>query len=158
VSAVVTQGVPRQVPEGYVAHDRELTRAGMLRPLDGALASMRLTLVLLWCVAALVIGSVVYLSAIERARDFAVYKATGWSTLALAGGLALQSVLLSVLASAVGIGLAALLVPLFPLTFDVPTGSQVLLPVVAAGVGLAASLAGLRRAVGIEPAVAFGGQ
>ena len=103
------------------------------------------------------IGSVVYLSALERRRDFAVYKATGWSSAALAGGLAVQSVLLSVLASVVGIGLAALLVPLFPLSFEVPVTTQLLLPVVAMGVGLVASLAGLRKAVGVEPALAFGG-
>ena len=53
--------------------------------------SVRLTLYLLWVVAALVIGSVVYLSALERVRDFAVYKATGWTTRDLATGLPEQA-------------------------------------------------------------------
>jgi len=156
-SAVVTEGVPARLPDGYVGQDRETTREGMLRPIDGALASLELTLLLLWCVAGLVIGSVVYLSAIERGRDFAVYKATGWSNGTLAAGLALQSVLLSVLASAIGIALSGLLVPFFPLTFEVPTSTRLLLPAVAIAVGLVASLAGLRKAVGVEPALAFGG-
>jgi putative ABC transport system permease protein len=156
-SAVVTEGIPQGLPDGYALHDAADTRDDMLRPLAGALASLRLTSVLLWGVAGLVIGSVFYLSALERRRDFAVYKATGWSHRSLAAGLALQSVLLSVAASVVGLVLAALLVPLFPLTFEVPLSSRLLLPVVATGVGLVASLAGLRKAVGVEPALAFGG-
>lgn len=156
-SAVVTAGRPGRVPPGYVAQDRAVVREGMLRPLEGALQSLELTLILLWCVAGLVIGSVVYLSALERARDFAVHKATGWSDAALGGGLALQSLVLSVLASVVGVALAGLLVPLFPLTFEVPLAARLLLPAVAAVVGLLASLAGLRRAVAVEPGLAFGG-
>lgn len=156
-SAVVTRGVPEKVPAGYVAHSLDRTREDMLRPLEGALASLQLTLLLLWGVAAMVIGSVVYLSALERRRDFAVYKATGWSNRSLAAGLALQSVLLSLVASVVGLILSALLVPLFPLTFEVPWGTQLLLPVVASAVGLLASVVGLRKAVGVEPALAFGG-
>lgn len=156
-SAVVTRGVPDRVPPGYVVQGREATRAGMLRPIQGALQSLQLTSVLLWGVAGLVIGSVVYLSAIERARDLAVYKATGWSDRALAGGLALQAVVLALAASLLGLLLGTLLVPVFPLTFEVPVGARLLLPVVATGVGLLASLAGLRRAVRVQPALAFGG-
>jgi putative ABC transport system permease protein len=105
----------------------------------------------------MVIGSVVYLSALERRRDFAVYKATGWSTRSLAVGLASQAVLLSTTASLVGVVVAQFLLPLFPMTFEVPSLARVLLPVVGLVVGLVASAAGLRKAVGVEPALAFGG-
>lgn len=157
-TAVVTEGVPRHVPAGYEARSREDTRLSLLRPLKGAIDSLTLTLYLLWGVAALVIGSVVYLSALERGRDFAVYKATGWSTRTLAGGLALQAALLSTAAAVVGLVVAQALLPLFPLTFEVPTSARLLLPAVGLGVGLLASAAGLRRAVGVDPALAFGGQ
>jgi putative ABC transport system permease protein len=40
---------------------------------------------------------------------------------------------------------------------EISAGSYVLLPIVAVVVGLLASLAGLRRAVGVDPALAFGG-
>ena len=158
VSAVLTRGVPQRVPDGLQSRDRATTRADMLRPIEGALRSVRLTLSLLWVVAALVVGSVVYLSALERARDFAVYKATGWSNRDLAGGLALQAVLLSTGAAVLGVLAAQLLLPAFPLEFGVPPTARLLLPVVGAAVGLLASAAGLRRAVGVQPALAFGGQ
>jgi putative ABC transport system permease protein len=156
-SAIVTKGVPQTLPAGYVGRSRHETQLDLLRPLNGAIASLKLTLVLLWGVAALVIGSVVYLSALERRRDFAVYKATGWSTRSLALGLALQAVLLSTTASLLGLVVAQLLIPAFPLVFDVPMGARLLLPAVGLLVGLIASAAGLRKAVGVEPALAFGG-
>ena len=158
ISAVLTKGVPQHLPDGLQARDRDVTRGDMLRPIQGALQSVKLTLSLLWIVAALVVGSVVYLSALERVRDFAVYKATGWSSSSLAIGLALQAVLLSTGASVLGILGAQLLLPAFPLEFGVPPMARLLLPLVGAAVGLLASAAGLRRAVGVQPALAFGGQ
>ena len=157
-NAIVTEGVPTTAPRGFQVRDSDTTRRDLLRPLKGAIDSLHLTLLLLWAVAALVIGSVVYLSALERGRDFAVYKATGWSTRALAGGLALQAGVLSVGAALLGLLVAQGLLPLFPLTFDVPVLARVLLPVIGLAVGLVASAAGLRRAVGVDPALAFGGQ
>ena len=158
VTAVVTRGQPGQVPAGLDVRTREQIRQDLLRIVVGAVGALRVMLILLWCIAALVIGSVLYLSALERARDFAVYKATGWSTRTLAGGLALQAVLLSMLAAVLGIAVAQLLLPLFPLTFEVPMSARLLLPAVGLVVGLLASAAGLRRAVGVDPALAFGGQ
>ena len=158
ISAVLTEGVPTTLPAGLQARDVAQTRQDMVRPISSALRSVRLTLYLLWMVAALVIGSVIYLSALERARDFAVYKATGWSTRALAGGLALQAVLLSTGASLLGLVLAQLMLPAFPLEFGIPAADRLSLPVVGALVGLVASAVGLRRAVGVQPALAFGGQ
>jgi putative ABC transport system permease protein len=157
VSAIVTVGTPTSVPSGLAVRSTEQTRQDLLRPLSGAIASIRAMLVLLWLVAALVIGSVVYLSALERRRDFAVYKATGWSTRSLAIGLASQAVLLSTVAALVGVVVAQLLLPLFPMEFEVPPTARFLLPVVGLLVGLVASGAGLRKAVGVEPALAFGG-
>lgn len=155
-SAIVTRGLPTRLPDGLDASTRDETRLDLLRPLDGAISSIKLTQLLLWLVAALVIGSVVYLSAMERARDFAVYKATGWSTRTLATGLALQAVLLSVGASVLGIAVAHVLVPVFPIAFTIPVSSVLLLPLVGAATGLVACVTGLRRAVGVDPALAFG--
>jgi putative ABC transport system permease protein len=156
-SAIVTRGIPTSVPAGLAVRSKEQTREDLLRPLVGAISSIKAMLVLLWAVAAMVIGSVVYLSALERRRDFAVYKATGWSTRSLAIGLALQAVLLSTTASLVGVVVAQLLLPLFPMEFTIPGPARALLPVIGLAVGLLASGAGLRKAVGVEPAMAFGG-
>jgi putative ABC transport system permease protein len=47
--------------------------------------------------------------------------------------------------------------PLFPIPVVVPTSAFVLLPVIAVVIGLLASVAGMRRAVTVDPALAFGG-
>ena len=156
-SAVVTRGVPDDLPAAYVARSAEQTRQDLLRPLASAIQSIRLIELLLWVVAALVVGSVVYLSALERSGDFAVFKATGWSSRSLGAGLALQAVLLSTGAAVLGVGIAHGLVPAFPMTFTIPLSSALLLPVVGVVVGLLACIAGLRRAIGVDPALAFGG-
>jgi putative ABC transport system permease protein len=46
---------------------------------------------------------------------------------------------------------------MFPMRVDVPEGAYLLLPAVAVGIGLLASVAGLRRAISVDPALAFGG-
>jgi putative ABC transport system permease protein len=50
------------------------------------------------------------------------------------------------------------MLPAFPLEFAVPVSARLLLPAVGVAVGLLASAVGLRRAVGVQPALAFGGQ
>jgi putative ABC transport system permease protein len=111
--------------------------------------------ILLWAVAALIVGSMVYLSALERQRDFAIFKATGVSTSAILGGLAVQAVAISLVAAIIGGALAAVLAPNFPLPVAIDRTAKLLLPVLAVLVGLLASLSGLRRVVGIDPALAF---
>jgi putative ABC transport system permease protein len=113
--------------------------------------------ILLWLVAAGIIGSVLYLQAIERTRDFAVFKATGVTNRSLLVGLAIQAIALAISAAIAAIGLSFLLKPLMQMAIEIPGSAYVLLPVVAIVVGLIASLAGLRRAIGVDPALAFGG-
>ena len=91
-----------------------------LRPLDGAIASIDLVRALLWIVAAVIIGSVVYLSALERQRDFAVLKAIGTSNRTLLGSLALQAVLVALAAVALAAVIQIFLAPAFPLKVRVP--------------------------------------
>jgi putative ABC transport system permease protein len=158
VSAIVTRGRPHDVLPGYSARSATQTRDDLLRPLASAIQSIQLTELLLWVVAALVVGSVVYLSALERAGDFAVFKATGWSSRSLGLGLAIQAVLLSTGASLLGVAFAHALVPAFPMTFSIPLHAALLLPVIGVAVGLVACVSGLRRAVGVDPALAFGGR
>jgi putative ABC transport system permease protein len=99
---------------------------------------------------------VLYLSALDRTRDFAVFKATGTSTIDLVLSLTMEAVLLSVIAGVLAVGISWLVVPLFPLQMSVPAGVALALPPIAVVVGLVGSLAGLRRAVQVDPALAFG--
>ncbi|HVU74084.1 MAG TPA: ABC transporter permease [Mycobacteriales bacterium] len=156
-SAIVTRGVPQQLPPGYAMRTVDETTRDTLRPVTNALQSLRTAELLMVAVAALVIGSVVYLSALERQRDFAVLKATGTSSRSLFSSLAFQAVVLAVVAAVLGGFVAQGLVPLFPLAFSIPFSSSALMPAVAVGVGLLASVAAGRRATRVDPALAFGG-
>jgi putative ABC transport system permease protein len=129
----------------------------LLRALTGARKAMSLMAGLLWVVAAMIVGSMIYMSALERTRDFAVFKAVGVPTRSILAGLAMQAVIVAVLSALLGGVLSVLLGPLFPMRVDIPQLAFILLPVVAITIGVLASLAGLRRAVVVDPAMAFGG-
>ena len=157
VASIGIRGTPAQLPAGYRGIDRTGAIDDLLRPLKVAVNSITIVAVLLWVVAALVVGSVIYLSALERLRDFAVFKAIGVPTRNIAAGLAMQSVVVALLAALVGAGLSMLLGPLFPMQVIVPVEAFIALPVIAVIIGLIASATGLHRAVSVDPAVAFGG-
>jgi putative ABC transport system permease protein len=112
---------------------------------------------LLWAVAALIVGSLIYLSALERTRDFAVFKAVGLPTSWVFAGLSLQAVIVAVIAAVLGGVLSLALGPTVPMRVVVPVSAFFLLPGIAVVIGLLASLMGLRRAVTVDPALAFGG-
>jgi putative ABC transport system permease protein len=156
-SAIVATGEPTGTVDGLEFMTNDDAREDILRPLQNAAQSIDFVRILLWIVAACIVGSIVYLSAMERTRDFAVFKATGTSNGSLAGGLAIQAVILSVAAAILAAIIATLLAPVFPLPVEIPVSAYLWLFVIAITVGLLASLAGLRRAVKVEPALAFGG-
>jgi putative ABC transport system permease protein len=157
VTTVLTKGVPQQLPPGYVAVTNDAAREDSLRPLQSGISSISSSRTFLWVIAAIIIGAVVYLSTLERVRDFAVLKAVGASSRDLFLGLAAQSVVVALVSAALAAVLAQLLAPLFPLTIAIPWTAYALLPVVALVVGLLASLVGLRKAITVDPALAFGG-
>jgi putative ABC transport system permease protein len=155
---VITKGVPATVPAGLQAMSEQQVRTDLERPLASSTQTIALLDALLLVVAAGIIGSIIYLSALERVRDFAVLKATGASNRALLAGLALQALLLAAAAAVLATILANLLAPVFPFTIEIPTSAYLRLAGLALVVGLLASLTGLRRAVGVDPALAFGGR
>jgi putative ABC transport system permease protein len=106
-------------------------------------------------VAGTIIGSVIYLSALERTRDFAVFKATGTSSVVIFVDLAVQAMLVALASAIVALGVAKVITPLFPIPVVLPPNSQLSLPLLAVAVGLVASAAGLRRAVTVDPAIAL---
>ena len=156
-TTIVTRGRASSPPQGLDALGPAEVRADLERPLASGTQSIDFISVLLWFTAAGIIGSIIYLSALDRTRDFAVLKATGAPNRALMIGLALQAIVLSVASAALAIVLAQVLAPAFPFSVEIPLRSYVYLFLIAASVGLVASLAGLRRAVGVDPALAFGG-
>jgi putative ABC transport system permease protein len=157
ITSIGIVGSPRQLLDGYQTVDRATGVTDLMRPLKVAVSAITIVAFLLWIVAVLIVGSLVYLSALERLRDFAVFKAIGVPTRSILAGLALQAVVVALLAAAVGVVLAQLLAPLFPMIVVVPVSAYLALPVIAIAIGLLASVAGLRRAVAVDPALAFGG-
>jgi putative ABC transport system permease protein len=157
VTTVAMNGSGSALPPTFRANNAAQAKDDLMRPILGAKDAIGFVTILLWIVAACIVASVVYLSALERQRDFAVFKATGSSNASIGAGLAAQSVIIALAASVVALLVALLLTPLFPLPVSVPARSAVLLPVLAVVIGLVASLGGLRRSAKVDPALAFGG-
>ena len=131
ITSIGIVGTPRQLPNGYQTVDRAAGVTDLMRPLKVAVGAITIVAFLLWIVAVLIVGSLVYLSALERLRDFAVFKAIGVPTRSILAGLALQAVVVALLAAVLGVILAQLLAPLFPMIVVVPVRAYLALPVIA---------------------------
>jgi len=157
VTAVIVDGAPASLPRGYVQLTRAELREDLLRPLSTADSSINITRILLWIVAAVIVGAVMYMSALERIRDFAVFKAVGALSRTLVVALAAEAVITCLTAAVLAVVVAYLLRPLFPVPITVPASAYAALPIVAVTVGVLASLSGIRRAVQTDPSLAFAG-
>lgn len=147
-SSALPSGVELQTREQ--AFDDVLSRtAEAKRSID----SFRITL---WALAVVVVGAVLYLAAIDRVRDFAVFKATGAANADLVIGLALQAAFVGLVAGLVSIALAHVMKPIYPGLLSLPL--RVAWPVVPVAVVIAvvASFVGIRRAIQVDPSQAFG--
>lgn len=156
-NAVITTGIPDHVPDTVAVLTNDDARRDMLGGLSNAKSTIDFMRVLMWILAAAIIGAIVYLAALERTRDFAVMKATGATTRSLLVGLAAQALILSVAAAALAIGVEALIAPASAMHAEVPIGAYYQLPVLALVIGLVASVAAVRRAVRVDPALALAG-
>ena len=126
-----------------------------LGPIESAVSSIDLIRILLWFVAAIVMGAVIYLTALERERDFAVLKAVGASGPSLGVGLAIQAAVIALMAAALGALVAKLIEPSFPLPVKIPGSALITVPALAVAVGLVSALAGVRKVNRTDPAEAF---
>ena len=152
-SAFLYAAPPSSAPPGLKTMSNAEVKDDVLRPLRDAMSSIAFVRVLLWIVAATIVGSVLYLQAMERTRDFAVFKATGTSTRrhrtrpGAAGGAALARG--GGARGAAGRGARAG-VP--DARRDLRRAAFLLLPVVTVVVGLLASLVALRKTATVQPA------
>ena len=157
ISGLLVDGDIGTLPAGTKALDGDEVAVDTRRPLEGAVASVDLVRALLWIMSGIIIGAVVYLSALERQRDFAVLKAVGTSTRALLASLVIQAVFIALAAVAVGAVIQLGLAPAFPLKVRVPASAFWQVPVIAVVVAVLASALGLRRVASSDPVEAFGG-
>lgn len=157
VTAVAVQGhVPDSVPAGLTAMTQDAVEQDSLGPMKDAVASVDNSRLLMWVIAVIIVAALVYVSALQRTRDFAVMKAVGASTWHLFLGVAIQAVLVSLAAAVFAVSTAWIFRPAYRVPVEVPTNAYLLLPVVAVAVGVLASLVAMRRAVTVDPALAFG--
>lgn len=155
VTGFVADGV-FSTSDGFFVLTADDVAEETLGPIESAVSSIDLIRVLLWFVAAIVMGAVIYLTALERERDFAVLKAMGASGRSLAAGLAMQAAFIALISAAVAAVVAKLVEPAFPLPVKIPTSALFTVPLLAVGVGLLAALAGVRKVNRTDPAEAFG--
>lgn len=132
-------------------------RADYERVLSSTGQTLDIINTLLWLMATGVVAAIVYVSVLERSRDFATLKAVGVSNRALVGGLLTQSAALSLASAVCAAGIAKALSPSFGFPITMPAGAYVQLLVVALAVGVIASLVGVRKITRLDPALAFGG-
>lgn len=156
-STFLLDGQPTRLPPGFIVLDGDAIAEDTMRPLENAVGSVNMIRILLWFVAAMIIGTLSYLSALDRSRDVAVLKAVGGGTAQLGASIALQGVLVALTAVAAASAFQYLLVPHFPLNVYVPNGAFLQLPLIAVVVALLSGAVGLRRAVRTDPALAFSG-
>ena len=157
ISSVLVSGDLGPLPDSLFSLTSEEVVDQTLQPLEGAIASIDLVRALLWLVAAIIVGAVVYLSALDRQRDFAVLKAVGAPNTALLGSLALQAVLIALGAVALAAIIQIFLAPQFPLPVTVPASAFWQLPLLAVVMACAAGAIGMRKVLRADPSQAFAG-
>lgn len=156
IITAVASDAPAVPIEGLTSWDRSDSAQDLVRPLRAARDTITFISVLLWAVAMCIIGSVAYLSAVERSRDFAVFKATGIPTREIVAGLLIQASITAAIAATIGGIIAVSLTPVVPMPIVISPRSLLTLPLIAIAAGMLASLAAARRAVKADPALAFG--
>jgi putative ABC transport system permease protein len=156
-STIVTKGTPHAAPAGMQVLTNHDVKADLYRPIQQASGTIQVLDVLLLLIAAGIIGAILYMSSLERIKDFAVMKATGAGNGFVLAGLIAQALVLSATSAIVAIILAQLIAPLVPTQAEIPSSSYLVLALIAVIVGMLGSLAGLRRALSVDPALAFGG-
>ena len=157
VTSVVLRGAPSAPPAGLTVLTTDAVRADTVHAMKDAIASIDNSRSLMWIVAAVIVAALMYVSSLERLRDFAVLKSLGSPSWLLFVGVALQSIIVTMLAAVFALGASRLMKPMFALPTSVPASAYLVLPVVAVVVGLVSSLVALRRAVSVDPASAFAG-
>ena len=80
ISAVIVTGTPTSLPAGLATFtDARIERAS-LDQMATAVSSIDNSKLFMWVIAAVIVASLVYVTALERTRDFAVLKALGASS------------------------------------------------------------------------------
>jgi putative ABC transport system permease protein len=155
ITTVVTTGTPTEPTTDLAILTSEQVEEDTIHAMTDAVASIENSRTLMWVVAAIIVAALMYVSSLERLRDFAVLKSLGSSSRLLFFGVAVQAVTITLLAAAFALVASQVLKPMFPLPIVMPSSAFIVLPVIAVVVGLLSSLVALRRAIAVDPSSAF---
>lgn len=155
-TGALVEASPSELPSGLKVLSGNDVGQDARAPLESAVDSVRIVTSLLWLVTAIVIASMIYITALERTGDFAVLKAVGGRNRSLATSLLVQGLVMAVLAALIGAVLQFFVAPAFPLKVSIPSSAFITIPVVAAIIAMVAGLAGVWRMSRTSPVEAFG--
>lgn len=130
----------------------------VLKQIDEPMGAISFLRNIFWMVGALIISMIVYVTAVERTQDFAVFKAIGATNGYVTRQVLIQALLISVIAVLIGTASAVLLAPAFPLDLTIQTATLISTPIIAIGLSIVSSLVAVRKATKIDPVIAFGGR
>jgi putative ABC transport system permease protein len=157
IQAVLINGVPRSLPSAFELRSNTQIKQASLDQLSSVASSIKNSRAFMWVIATVIVAALIYVSALERTRDFAVFKALGSSSRLLFSGLAVQAIVVALAAAVIASIISNFMTGVFAQPVDIPGNAFVYLPLSAVVVGVLASLAALRRAVSVDPAMAFAG-
>lgn len=161
-SAIMIQGELDGIDAGPSARSLSIVtnddvRSDFERVLKSSTDTIGIVDLLLWIMAAGIVSAIVYVSVLERTRDFATLKAMGTTNSALLFGLVVQGAVISLVSAVAAVAVCRVISPTFSFPVAVPPAAYVQLVAIALLVAVLASMAGVRRIAQIDPALAFGG-
>jgi putative ABC transport system permease protein len=115
--------IPGALPKGLVVMTNAQVITSLRRPVKVAASTIAYLDILLWIVAAGIIGTILYMTSLERLRDFAALKAIGARSNQVVIGIAAQALTLAAASAVVAWLAAKVLAPVFPIPVEIPSGA-----------------------------------
>lgn len=156
-TAVAVVGQPESLPPGLAARSEREVVDDLRDTIKNGIETIDFVSLLLWLTTVGIIGSVIYVAALERTGDFAVLGAIGVPRRQIVGGLLLEALFLAVLSAALALPISYLVSLGLVFPAEIGPSDVIRLFVIAVVVGLLASLAAVRKALATDPALAFRG-
>ncbi|MDA8428625.1 MAG: ABC transporter permease, partial [Geobacteraceae bacterium] len=113
--------------------------------------------VILLVISAVIISLIIYTSTLDKIRVIATLKLIGAQNRVIVGMILQQSLLMGVIAYAIGYGLIVLTYDKFPRRIVLEAGDLQMLFVIVMAICMISSFVGIRKALKVEPAEALGG-
>ncbi|MBT5710849.1 ABC transporter permease, partial [Candidatus Poribacteria bacterium] len=125
---------------------------------DEPMAGVQFLRVMLWIATALVVGMITYVTTMEKTQEIGVMKAIGATNSYVLRLLLWQVLLTSAGGVLLGLGLAVAAVPAFPINVMLNPAEAVVVCALSVVVCVVGGLIAARRALRVDPMVAFRGE